>query len=364
MSLFLSLVYPTDVWAAGNETVQIGNVEEDSTEKGEEGSFPSSDSEPEDVTLEDQETEESEVENQETEEPASEEQNADEDSSEEQLGEKIQKKQKVKEAEPWDFIEEHDLQFQYDDRYSVDSVKAGWKVASITTEEIWSNKVAAGENTGEHDTDVILCAGQSDKDLVAVGVGEAEILLVPEKKLETAREILEDPGKADNLSESIEAIKLHVTVKPARLTLMYVTGQSNASGSCSANSGYRLSDSVVCAAGEVYSTYVSTTPSSDSIAGVSFSEHCTADNASKFVAGSLRGNESISGNLLEYKLEALTSDGAGKTGPDSGLAYEWNRLTDDKVWVVNTAWGGSSINTWIPGGASYKTSMAVNKLVQ
>ena len=145
---------------------------------------------------------------------------------------------------------------------------------------------------------------------------------------------------------------------------MYVTGQSNASGSCSANSGYRLSDSVVCAAGEVYSTYVSTTPSSDSIAGVSFSEHCTADNASKFVAGSLRGNESISGNLLEYKLEALTSDGAGKTGPDSGLAYEWNRLTDDKVWVVNTAWGGSSINTWIPGGASYKTSMAVNKLVQ
>lgn len=89
MSLFLSLVYPTDVWAAGNETVQIGNVEEDSTEKGEEGSFPSSDSEPEDVTLEDQETEESEVENQETEEPASEEQNADEDSSEEQLGEKI-----------------------------------------------------------------------------------------------------------------------------------------------------------------------------------------------------------------------------------------------------------------------------------
>lgn len=145
MSLFMSLVYPADVWAAGNETVQIGNVEEDSAEKGEEGSSPSSDSEPEDVTLEDQETEESEVENQETEEPASEEQKIDKDSSEEQLGVKIQKKQKVKEAEPWEFIEEHDLQLQYDDRYSADSVKAGWKVASVTTEEVRSNRVAAGK---------------------------------------------------------------------------------------------------------------------------------------------------------------------------------------------------------------------------
>lgn len=261
-------------------------------------------------------------------------------------------------------ITEQNLTLQYDDRYSFKSMKEEWKIASIKTKKILSNKVYDGKSTDERDTDVVLRDEKSDTDIIAVGVGEAEILLVPEKQLELAHTILADPSEKENSSEIIDALQINVTVEPANLTLMYVAGQSNAEGSCSSNSGYRRSDSIACNQGEIYSTYAPFNSSSNSIAGVSFSSFCRKDNAADFVAGSLRGSESISGKNLEYKLDSLSVKGSGKTGPDSGLAYEWNRLTGDKVWVVNTARGGTSISTWLPGMTYYERSMEVNRLVQ
>ncbi len=158
--------------------------------------------------------------------------------------------------------------------------------------------------------------------------------------------------------DQVTVYRIHVTVNPATLTLMFLTGQSNMEGQCSSSTGYERSASVACDAGTVYSTYAPTTSSNGTnIAGVG--ETCSADNASEFVAGSLQGNTNMYGGELPYSLNSLTTEGNGKTGPDSGLAYEWNQLTGDKVWVVNTAWSGTNISGWVSSGTYYQRSAAI-----
>ena len=248
-------------------------------------------------------------------------------------------------------VTEEDLTLQYDDRYSLSEyIKDGWTIKSLETTRVDSNSVSGGKNTGKKDGEVIRQDGQT---IIASGVGTAKILLVP-------------AGQSDG-SGAAETLQINVTVEPAELTLIYITGQSNAEGWCSSNTGYLRSESVACEDGSVYSTYAPVNASSSKssvIAGISFSEYCTESNASRFVAGSLTGSSSISGNQMQYSLDTLTESGDGKTGPDSALAYEWNRLTGDKVWVVNTSWGATSVANWTPGGAQYERSMAVNRLVR
>ena len=263
----------------------------------------------------------------------------------------------------WD-ITEKDLVLEYDDRYSLSDIKEGWEVLSIKTGKILSNKVVKGENTGITDRDVITQSnGSNGKNIIASGVGTAEVLLVSEEQLEIARAIL-DGKQCEDIRETIEVIQINVTVEPADLTLIYIAGQSNAEGWCSSSTGYRVEESVVCSEGEVYSTYAPLSVRANQISGVSFSKLCTVNNAADFVAGNLKSDVSVSGKRLEYSLNKLTAEGRGKTGPDSGLAYEWNRLTGDKVWIVNTAQGGTSISKWIPGEICYEQSMAVNWQVQ
>ena len=262
----------------------------------------------------------------------------------------------------WD-VTEKNLILYYDDRYSVTDIGEGWAIASIETKEVYSYKVASGEKTEEYDSNVIIQDDKDEKKIIAAGVGEAELLLVPEDKLEPAKAVLSGDEATGENSASIDAVRINVTVKPAPLTIMYVAGQSNAEGWCSANTGYRRNESVACTEGEVYSTYAPTSKSK-AVTGISFSGNCTEKNAADFVAEALGSSRSISGINLEYSLDTLTESGNGKTGLDSGLAYEWNRLTGDKVWVVNTAWGGTSINTWVPGGKHYERSAAVNRLVK
>ena len=266
-------------------------------------------------------------------------------------------------AYEWNIIEKN-LLLKYDDRCSLaDEIGGEWAILSLETHEVTSCKVSAGENTGEYDSAVITLDEDNEMNIIASGVGKAEILLVPEDKLELAKKALTSAGKTGSHTETIEVLRLNVTVEPAPLSLIYVAGQSNAEGWCSANTGYQLDQSVLCKEGEIYSTYAPSNMSK-SITGISFTKSCTAENASDFVAGALAGNESVSGKNLQYSLDTLTEKGSGKTGPDSGLAYEWNRLTGDKVWVVNTAWGGTSISTWIPGGTYFNRSNAVNRLAR
>ena len=194
-------------------------------------------------------------------------------------------------------------------------------------------------------------------------MGKAELLLVPGEQLQLARSVLDGTAGKEDSAQIIDVLRINVTVEPAKLTLIYMAGQSNAEGMCSSNTGYQLNESVACTEGTVYSTYAPTASRSDSITGISFSDDCTRNNSADFVAGSLTGNESVSGKQLEYPLNALTSGGNGRTGPDSGLAYEWNRLTGESL-DINTAWNGTSVRTWIPGGEHYERTMAVVRQVK
>ena len=269
-------------------------------------------------------------------------------------------------AAQWD-IREKELILEYDDRYSLDELiedeSRAWAIAAVETKKITSKKVSQGQATAEADDQIVVSDEEEKAGITAVGVGEAEVLLVPEEQLEAAKDLLANPGNTVNSGEPINAVRVNVTVEPAALTLMYIMGQSNAEGWCSSNTGYDRSVSVACEEGKVYSTYAPSTSQSEKMAGLSFSAYCTEDNASDFVAGALRGDQSISGKNLEYSLDTLTEGKGGKTGLDSGLAYEWNRLTGDKVWVVNTAWGGTPISNWLPGKVYYNRSLAVNQLV-
>ena len=129
--------------------------------------------------------------------------------------------------------------------------------------------------------------------IIAAGVGKAEVILVPEEQLEVAQAALNDAEENVEKHQTIDALRINVTVEPARLTLIYIAGQSNAEGLCSSNTGYRQDESVACTEGTVYSTYAPTTAQSNSITGISFTKFCTKDNTGDFVAGSSTGTESL-----------------------------------------------------------------------
>ena len=237
----------------------------------------------------------------------------------------------------------------YDDRYSIrsDEKYNDYVVKEVYTVESISHPVENGMVQTELDDEVL--TKLDEENVVASGVGTATLVLEPKEDAET----------------EYDEIDIEVTVVPAKLTIMYLMGQSNMEGMCSANTGYQLNKSVVCEAGSVYSTYAPTISSwAKNITGISFSTMCDAKNASDFVAGSLSTDISVSGKKLEYSLKTLTSDGNGKTGPDSALAYQWNQLTGEKVWALNVAWSGSAIDSWQPGQSNYERAMAVCKLAQ
>lgn len=252
---------------------------------------------------------------------------------------------------------ELELSLEYNDRCILtDELKDDlsgqeWEILDILNESTESYQVKNGKKTEEKDSHVIGRIGESGTEIMAEGTGSAEIFLVPAGELE---------------KEPVNVVRIDVKVKPAVLTVMYLAGQSNAEGWCSKTaSGYRIDQSVACPSGEVYSTYLpSTVQKANAITGLNFSNVCTEKNVPDFVAGSLTDDESISGKELEYPLDSLTENGSGKTGPDSGLAYEWNRLTGEKVWVVNTAWGSTSIKRWIPGQTYYERAAAAGRLVR
>lgn len=259
---------------------------------------------------------------------------------------------------------EYDDRVSLADKFETELSGDNWEILAVTNETVESYQVSQGRKINTLDEHVIVQDGESGTDVIASGVGMAEILLVPGDKLDLAREIINGSVGESKRTEEVSAVQINVEVKPAVLSLMYVTGQSNAEGWCT-DSNYQLDQSVACKAGEVYSTYPpSTVSKSNKITGLKFTSDCTPVNASDFVAGALTGNESVSGKNMVYPLNSLTMEGNGKTGPDAGMAYEWNFLTGDKVWVINTAYGSTSIMEWVPGGVYYERSVSVNRLAQ
>lgn len=265
-----------------------------------------------------------------------------------------------------------DLSLDYDDRYTFTSLKQGYVVAQITDQDPTSYVVNKGAVTSNWDSDVLTLEKDSNVKVTAVGTGTAKVLLVKEEDLDAAKALLD---KSQSATQSVEAVQVNVTVHPARLTLMFLAGQSNMEGygsySGSGSKQQKLyqkpEQSVVCPEGEVYSTYAPSESAyknsrANSIGGgVKFNGPCTPSDATAFVAGSLTGTRNQEGTKLTYPLNQMTSAGDGKNGMDSGLAWEWNRLTGDKVWTVNAGWGGTVSAWWVPGGKCYKKAAAVFK---
>ena len=145
----------------------------------------------------------------------------------------------------------------------------------------------------------------------------------------------------------INGIEYRITVEPAKISLLLLAGQSNMRGSEG-----DATASIVCPNGQVYSTY-----------GVP--ENMTVSNAPEYVASSLASNlctTNITGTatrLASNPIYQVTERGNGKIGADGAIGYEWNRLTGEKVWIVNAAHGGADMESWLPSGANYKEAVVL-----
>lgn len=234
-------------------------------------------------------------------------------------------------------VHTNELTLEYDDRYDFSVEYPGYTL-TIGEQNVNSYQVDEGKKTNSKDTAVLTQIDTSTA-VVATGTGTAVV----------------------TLSNGSDVVNVTVNVEPAKLTMMFLAGQSNMEGSCSSKTGCKPQDSVLCPEGEVYSTYL---PSSD-VRGTKISgleNHTTRPTGAErhFVAGSLTDSRDIDyGYDLTYPLNALTVQGKGKTGPDSGLAYEWNRLTGEKVWTINAAVGDSNTSSWMKGGLNYKRANTV-----
>ena len=119
-----------------------------------------------------------------------------------------------------------------------------------------------------------------------------------------------------------------ITVTAAPISLVMVTGHSLGAGEKG-----NPTESVVCEAGQAYSTYAK--------AG-----ELTVENAATYVPAAL-------GYAGDYTaaaaINAFTSAGSGVQGEDSAFAYYWNQLTGEKIWVLNAARSGTCLqNYWLP----------------
>lgn len=230
--------------------------------------------------------------------------------------------------------EEKTLTLKYDDRYDL---------GEKAVEFINQNPTSKVPYTDDPDSKVVKNPGAALKEtLVACGVGTCDVL-----------------------TES--GILYHVTVEPAPLSVALILGQSNGEGSTADGDIPRQARirSIVCEEGQIYSTYAwSTTYHADACAGISSGIPLTDKMAPCFVAKTLTGTASWAGKALEYPLNSLAAGKKGKTGLDSGLAWQWHELTGEKIWVINCAAGSTEIAKWVPGGDRYAACVAVMENVR
>ena len=208
------------------------------------------------------------------------------------------------------------LSLRYDDRYDV----AGKTVEIVDAGNPTSKKVGYGVAEGTPDDAVVTLA---DDKIIATGIGTAKV--------------------------KIDGVLYEVTVEAAPISILLLAGQSNMQGSEG-----NADQSIICPDGIVYSTY-----------GDRYT--MTADNATNFAPSALAGEYSeinVNGttdNIKDWPVYLLNEKGAGKIGPDSGFGYEWAKQTGEKVWVINAAHGGTSINVWQDGTTQFEECEALFK---
>lgn len=134
-------------------------------------------------------------------------------------------------------ISTKNLSLRYDDRYSFDedSTMKGYAIVTIKDQNATSYAVNKGKKTDQKDSQVLRSGSDAKYDVIASGVGTATVLLAKTEEVSEARKMLDDSYVAE---KDIEVKKVNVTVTPAKLTLLLLTGQSNMEGYCSTSTGY------------------------------------------------------------------------------------------------------------------------------
>ena len=210
------------------------------------------------------------------------------------------------------------ITLKYDDRYTFKK-----DIETIKTISVKSNNV----QTGKKDSEVLKLAEGSNNKVIATGCGKAVVELKNGKKI-------------------------GVKVKAAKISLLLLIGQSNMEGSpdkLGILEDYQ-NEYVINKEGKVYNTYGPSTLSHSLTNGCfkTVSPKLTIWNPYDYIPASLTDNSSAN----EWQRTNNLTDAeqaTGKTGIDGALAKEWVKRTDEKVWLVNAAHSGSSIDTWLPG---------------
>lgn len=202
------------------------------------------------------------------------------------------------------------IALEYDDRKELTAILGQAPVnVEISNEKVFSYKVG----TQEKDDHVII---YENGKLIAAGIGTADL--------------------------TVNGTTHKVTVTSATLSLFMITGHSVGAGD-----GGSIGQSVLCEAGQVYSTHRPYALTS-------------GEGGLGYGAGVYRvAQKDSSGNVVDITsqqhLDAFTAEGIGTMGEGSALGYRWNQLTGEKVWVLNLAVGGSCLNEWQTGVKGHAT---------
>ena len=223
------------------------------------------------------------------------------------------------------------ISMKYDDRIDV---SRSMLVEIIDAGTPTSDKVGYGVAAGTKD-DAVITYDTTKKQLIASGIGTAKV--------------------------AIDGISHEITVEKAKISMFLLIGQSNMAGSDG-----NKNQSIICPDGQVYSTF----GAQSSNYGSSGLPGLTQSNGASFVASALAGSGALTArdgstdNMTIYPIGAFTEDGPGKTGMDSGIGYELNKLTGEKVWLINAAQGATRIAQWVPTGSEYKQAVGLFKQAQ
>lgn len=192
--------------------------------------------------------------------------------------------------------------FYYDDRISYgDLGGSDASLVQILDQQVLSAKVG----TNDPD-DAVLYLDEENGQFIAVGVGSATV--------------------------DVDGVQVLVRVRPALISLFMITGHSIGAGQCGVGA-----QSVVCEAGTAYSSHkTSTFQSATTDMGIGYASTSRPTGIDAFAPG-----------------------GGGTIGEGSGLAWKWNQITGEKVWVLNAAVGGSVISEWHKGQAYYEAAVAM-----
>ena len=186
------------------------------------------------------------------------------------------------------------LVLYYDDRFAVGDYQVSLGDQICTSKKVGSDTL---------DDSVVT---RVDNQLIATGCGTREA----------------------TFSKDAVSYKVTITVKPAPISLVMITGHSLGAGEKG-----NAAESVVCEDGQAYSTYAK--------AG-----ELTVENAATYVPAALGYGDS---KTAVADINAFTSSGEGVQGEDSAFAHYWNQLTGEKIWVLNAARSGTCLQSyWLP----------------